>query len=65
MPTRDQFLRALRKEGRKKGFSLFIEYGQGKGSHAKVRIGNRRTVVKDGELSPLYISFVRKQLGLK
>lgn len=64
MPTREQFLRDLRKEGRKKGFDVFIDYGQGKGSHAKIRIGDRRTVLKDGELSPGYIASVRKQLGL-
>lgn len=65
MPTRDQFLRALRREGRKHGFEVLINYRKGKGSHAKVSIGGPWVIVMDGELPPAYTSSVRKQLGLK
>ncbi|WP_299440329.1 hypothetical protein [uncultured Rhodospira sp.] len=64
MPTREQFLQALRKEGRKAGFSVLVEYGKGKGSHAKVSIGGHWVIVMDGELPPNYVKSVRKQLGL-
>jgi hypothetical protein len=37
----------------------------GKGSHIKVYVGTTRwTVVKDGELSSVYVDIVVKQLGI-
>ncbi|MBB4265495.1 hypothetical protein GGD89_001114 [Roseospira visakhapatnamensis] len=65
MPTRDQFLRALRRECRKAGYVLLLDTKKGKGSHIEVSVGSRSTYVKDGELSPDYMRLVRKQLGFK
>jgi hypothetical protein len=36
----------------------------GKGSHVKLYVDDRSTVVKAGELSPIYVQLVLKQLGI-
>ncbi len=36
----------------------------GKGSHVKVYAGTASTIVKEGELSPIYVEVVLKQLGI-
>lgn len=36
----------------------------GKGGHGKLRVGGGRTIVKSGELRPLDIERMLKQLGL-
>jgi hypothetical protein len=36
----------------------------GKGSHVKVYVDGRATIVKSGELSPVYVGVVLKQLGI-
>ena len=61
---RDAFLRALRKHAKAHGQVVQVNYGRGKGSHAMVVCGNRKTVVKDGELSEHYMKLVKKQLGI-
>ena len=53
--TRGQFLRRLRKYCRKFGLSISVEESRGKGSHVTVEVG---------ELSPIYIKLVLRQLGL-
>ncbi len=60
--TRGRFLRRLRKYCRKLGLSISVEESRGKGSH--VTVEDRRTIVKGGELSPIYIKLVLRQLGL-
>jgi hypothetical protein len=45
MGERDDFLRELRMLARKKGLFLVIDVKQGKGSHYKVWVGDRWTVV--------------------
>ncbi len=62
--TRGQFLRRLRKYCRKLGLSISVEESRGKGSHLTVEVEDRRTIVKGGELSPIYIKLVLRQLGL-
>lgn len=61
---RDQLLSALRKWCRRNGRSLQVDTIGGKGSHIKIRIGGAATIVKGGELSPLYVQVVLKQLGI-
>ena len=61
---REQLLSALRRWCRKNGRSFEVDVVGGKGSHIKVYIDRVGTIVKDGELSPLYVQLVLKQLGL-
>lgn len=60
----DQFLRELRKAARARGLELEVFEDRGKGSHYRVRLGDRISTVKSGDLSPTYVRLVRKQLGL-
>lgn len=62
--NREQFLKALRKECRKSGWSLEVDTKLGKGSHYRITVNGRKTTVKSGELSPVFIKIIRDQLGL-
>jgi hypothetical protein len=63
--TWEQFLSALRRWCRKNGIADFrVVAERGAGSHVKVYANGRETIVKDGELSPVYVQVVLKQLGL-
>ena len=64
MTSRDQFMSRLGRYCRKHGLNFEFDPGRGKGSHGRVRIDGRSTIVKSGELSPVYIGLVLKQLGL-
>lgn len=61
---RDQFLRDIRKEAKARGLDLEVFEDRGKGSHYRLRLGERMSTVKSGDLSPMYVRLVRKQLGL-
>ena len=63
MPTRQQFLRDLRKQAAALGLELIIDTKKGKGSHYRVTVGGRVTTVPE-KLSPLMVKIIRKQLGL-
>lgn len=43
---------------------MAFDPGAGKGSHGRVVVEGRATIVKSGQLSPVYQSLVLKQLGL-
>jgi hypothetical protein len=62
--TRDQLLRELRKIARQQGkiFEIFVD--KGKGSHMRVKLGEKTTIIKDGEMNPGYVKLIRKQLGI-
>lgn len=63
--TREQFLRVLRKECKARGWTLEVDVKLGKGSHHRIEVSNgRKTTLKSGELSPIYMKIVREQLGL-
>ena len=63
---RDQFIRELRKECKARGWTIVVDVKMGKGSHYEIRTSNgRRTTLKSGELSPIYMNLVRGQLGLR
>ncbi len=62
---REQFLRALRREASALGLPFRIDRAAGKGSHYRVHVGNRFTTVQSGELTPLMIRTIRRQLGLE
>ncbi|RST84559.1 type II toxin-antitoxin system HicA family toxin [Aquibium carbonis] len=61
---RDQFLRELRKAAKALGLELEVFEDRGKGSHYRIRLGERMSTVKSGDLSPTYVRLVRKQLGI-
>jgi hypothetical protein len=62
--TRDQFLSRLQRYCRRRGLAMAFDPGAGKGSHGRVVVEGRATIVKSGQLSPVYQSLVLKQLGL-
>lgn len=47
MMTGAEFIRKLRRLGRRNGVEVAFETHKGKGSHGTVHYGNRRTTVKD------------------
>jgi len=62
---RDQFIRVLRKECKALGWELVVDTRLGKGSHYRIESNGKRTTLKSGDLSEVYMEIVRKQLGLK
>ena len=63
--NRERLLSAIRKWCRKNEVRFVADTIGGKGSHIKVYVGTeRRTIVKSGELSALYVDMVLKQLGI-
>lgn len=61
---RDQLLRELRKIAREQGKTFEIFVDKGKGSHMRVKLGEKTTIIKDGEMNPGYVKLIRKQLGI-
>ncbi len=61
---RQQLLSAIRRWCRRNGHTLRIDTVGGKGSHIKVYVDGKATIVKVGELSPIYVQLVLKQLGI-
>ena len=57
---REQLFAALRRWCRKNGRSFRIDTVGGKGSHVKVYVDGAATIVKAGELSPIYVGLVLK-----
>ena len=61
---REQLFSALRRWCRKNGRTFRVDTVAGKGSHVKVYVDKAATIVKSGDLSPIYVGVVLKQLGL-
>jgi hypothetical protein len=61
---RERLLSAIRRWCRANGHVLRIDRVAGKGSHIKVYVDHVGTIVKEGELSPVYVGLVLKQLGI-
>ena len=55
-------LRALAKE-QNKGFEVFTD--KGKGSHYRVKFGDRMTTIQSGELTNLRVRTIRKQFVIE
>lgn len=62
--TREKLLRDLKKEARKKGLEMTVNKKRGKGAHYIVTVGEKFTTVQSGELTPIHVQTIRKQLGL-
>jgi antitoxin HicB len=62
---REDLIRELRRIAREGGLAFEVTENRGKGSHYRVKFGDRRTIIKSGELTPLYVRLVKKQLGIE
>jgi len=62
---RERLLSLLRQEAKAHGLEFRIDKSAGKGSHYRVYVGHRFTTVQSGDLSPLHVRTIRRQLGLK
>lgn len=63
--TREALIRELRALARKRNqiFEVFTE--RRKGSHYRVRFGDRITTIQSGELSNLRVRTIKRQLGIE
>jgi len=64
--TGNEFLRRIRRVGRRRGVVVRFDPRPGRGSHGALYYGDRRTTVKDlrKELSPGLLRDMLAQLGL-
>lgn len=62
---RDRFLSLLRAEAKQLGLEFRLDKAAGKGSHYRVRIGNRLSTIQSGDLTPLLMRKIRRDLGLE
>ncbi|MGH6943325.1 MAG: type II toxin-antitoxin system HicA family toxin [Geminicoccaceae bacterium] len=64
--TGAEFVRAIRKLGRRRGLAVRFVTRRGKGSHGTLYLGERKTIVKDRkkELSRGLLADMLRQLGL-
>jgi predicted RNA binding protein YcfA (HicA-like mRNA interferase family) len=60
------FIKAIRRLGRKRGIAVRLQRGHGKGSHGRLYYGDQFTTVKDRnkDLGPGLLSAMVRQLGL-
>jgi hypothetical protein len=61
---REALLRLLRSEAKQRGLEFRLDKSMGKGSHYRVYVGTRFSTVQSGELTPLMVKTIRRQLGL-
>jgi len=63
----NELLRKLRRLGRARGVEVRVDQRQGKGSHATLFYGGRKTTLKDPrkEIGPGLLGSMLRQLGLK
>jgi hypothetical protein len=62
---REQVIRMLREEAKALGWTLEVDMKSGKGSHYRITVNGRKSTIKSGDLSPVFVDVIRKQLGLK
>ena len=60
-----EFLRRLRRYARKRGLAVDYRPDSGKGSHAEVWLGDRKTMLPRGELKPGTFRSVLRELGIE
>lgn len=61
---REQLIRLLSRDAKAAGGDLLIDMARGKGGHCVARFGDRFSIIKSGEITPLMEKIIRKQLGL-
>ena len=62
--TDREFLSRLRRYARKRGVPVVVQPDRGKGSHARVWLGDRATTLSKGELQPGKLRAMLRQLGI-
>lgn len=61
---REQLIGAIRKWCRKGGVAFALDVEGGKGSHYKVTVGDRWTIVQSGEILPRHVDTILRQLAI-
>ena len=61
---RDALIRSLRRYAKKEGLSFELDTATGKGSHYRARLGEAVTTIQSGELTPLLVQRICKQLNI-
>ncbi|CAM2968945.1 MULTISPECIES: hypothetical protein [Methylobacterium] len=61
---REDLIRDLRRFARKNGLAFALLKDRGKGLHYTVKVGDRTTTVQSGELKPLWVKRILKQLEI-
>ncbi len=61
---REALIRELRALARKSGREFEVFTDKGKGSHYRVRFGDRFTTIQSGELSNQMVRTIKRQLGI-
>ena len=59
-----EFTRRARRYARRTGRRFYLDTQHGKGSHVTVYVGERRTMVKYGEIQPPMLFSMLRQLGI-
>ncbi len=62
---REKLLQLLRKEARQHKKEFRVDKLAGKGSHYRVHVGDKFSTVQSGEITPLMMKTIRRQLGLE
>jgi hypothetical protein len=62
---REALIRELRALARQRNLTFEVFTNRGKGSHYRVRLGDRMTTIQSGELTTLMVRTIRKQLGVE
>jgi hypothetical protein len=61
---RDRFIAEIREQARARGLAFRIDKGRGKGGHAILYVGAKRTTLPSREIDPKTAAKIRKQLDL-
>ena len=61
---REALVRALRRYAAKRNLPFDLDKAGGKGKHYRVRLGDAVTTMQSGELTPLLVDRICKQLGV-
>ena len=59
-----EFIRRTKRYARKQGLTVPIDARYGKGSHSRIYLGGRHTLVQRGELKPAVFHAMLKQLAI-
>lgn len=61
----DEFIKKVKKHGKKHNVSVCFDCKQGKGSHGTLYYGGKKTTVKRTEIGPGLLAAMLKQLGIQ
>ena len=63
--TDQEFVRRLRRYARRRGLQVSYRPDRGKGSHAEVGLGDRKTTLPRGEMKPGTLRRILHDLGIE